>query len=619
MATPTSAGLSKPDPSLGDGGLSPEHLNRKLVYAGFATVVLLSVLLAIARPTQALDNKAFDFLATLLSEHFPKRVPPEVVIVGIDEASFEAFPEPVAMWHRHLGKFLSAMAVARPKVVGIDVVLPTRSYDDLMPGLDGALLQGLLAAQKSTAVVIGQTIDERGNPRKIHAPFAAAGGQIKPGYVLLPEDSDGVIRRFSEHLGPDGAFVPTLPGQMARQLGAKPVAGWLDYRLGPQKSYIPLQQLVRWVDEGEDEKLRATFSGRVVMIGGVTLFEDRKRQPLNLVGWEADNALRVPGVLIHAQALRSIMADGLIQPAPGAAVAAAIGAACLLWFAPVSSGALFVALPLIVFALFALSGWLLWQGVHMPIATVALAATFALGGRWLLDSLLQMRERRMLRSVFGGYVSPQVMEEVLAGRLTEDLEGTLRTVCVMFADVRGFTTISANTAPQDVLRLLNRYFERVTAAVHAEGGTLNSIMGDGFMAIFGAPVTFADPVTPAFEAAKRILAFMPALNAELAAEGKPPLSVGIGLHVGEAIVGHVGSRDRHDYSAIGDTTNTASRLEGLTKEAGLPLVCSEAVFRALGAPAGFVDLGEREIRGRAPMHLYGWPSNMLTGPEGFAS
>ena len=126
------------------------------------------------------------------------------------------------------------------------------------------------------------------------------------------------------------------------------------------------------------------------------------------------------------------------------------------------------------------------------------------------------------------------------------------------------------------------------------------------MAIFGAPKSLENPSVLAFAAARRILAMLPELNAELAAEGKAALSIGIGLNVGEAVIGHVGSKTRHDYSAIGDTTNAASRLEGLTKEVGMPLVCSQAVFEALGRPQGFVALGERAIRGRSPMVLYGW-------------
>ena len=141
---------------------------------------------------------------------------------------------------------------------------------------------------------------------------------------------------------------------------------------------------------------------------------------------------------------------------------------------------------------------------------------------------------------------------------------------------------------------------------HDQGGTISCFMGDGIMAIFGAPKTAARPSTAAFDSARATLTALERLNSELLAEGKTPLAIGIGLHVGEAIVGHLGSKARHDYSAIGDTTNVASRIEGLTKELGYPIVCSQAVISELAQPDGFVDLGLQAIKGHSPVHVWGW-------------
>lgn len=182
-----------------------------------AITALLGVVLILTntRLGDWLESPVLDAGHRVLSQYFPKASRHEVVLVGIDEASFRAFPEPPALWHRHLGKFMGAMAQARPAVVGVDVVLPTRSYDELVPGLDATLMVGLVRAARASTVVLGRTIEERGAPRLIHAPFQAAVAGV-PGYVLLAEDTDGVIRRFSEHLGADGVALPTLPGQMAR-------------------------------------------------------------------------------------------------------------------------------------------------------------------------------------------------------------------------------------------------------------------------------------------------------------------------------------------------------------------------------------------------------------------
>ena len=128
------------------------------------------------------------------------------------------------------------------------------------------------------------------------------------------------------------------------------------------------------------------------------------------------------------------------------------------------------------------------------------------------------------------------------------------------------------------------------------------------MAFFGAPKELADPCEPAFAAAREILARLAVLNQALAAEGISPLEIGIGLHVGDAVVGHIGSAQRHEYTAIGDTVNVASRLEGVTKEVGFPLVCSRAVAEALGGDGknGLLALGARPIKGHAPVEVFGW-------------
>jgi adenylate cyclase len=238
------------------------------------------------------------------------------------------------------------------------------------------------------------------------------------------------------------------------------------------------------------------------------------------------------------------------------------------------------------------------------MATVAMA----LLGRWLLEALHQLRERARMRSAFSGYVSPAVMDEILQGKLDPALGGKVGKICVMFADVRGFTTFSETMLPAQVIALLNRYFDLVMTVIHAEGGTINSIMGDGLMAIFGAPKEMAHPCERAFAAARGMVAAVATLNAQLRAEGKSEIAIGIGLHYGEAVIGHVGSEARHDYSAIGDTVNLASRVEGLTRAIGHPVACTDAVLRELPEPdaRAFVSAGMQNVKGRSAVLVHGW-------------
>jgi class 3 adenylate cyclase len=208
--------------------------------------------------------------------------------------------------------------------------------------------------------------------------------------------------------------------------------------------------------------------------------------------------------------------------------------------------------------------------------------------------------------VFGGYVSPSVLQEILAGRLNPELAGERVNLCVLFSDIRGFTTLSEGRDPEYVIGLLNRYFEQMAPPIHAHGGAVISYMGDGIMAHFGHPAALDNPCLAAFEASKDMLEALKALNREFEAEGLPVLKIGIGLHMGPAVVGHIGSRERHEYTAIGDTVNVASRVEGLTKEAGVPLLVTAAVAALLPDSLGLVPMGEKPIKGRSAMAVFGW-------------
>ncbi len=131
-------------------------------------------------------------------------------------------------------------------------------------------------------------------------------------------------------------------------------------------------------------------------------------------------------------------------------------------------------------------------------------------------------------------------------------------------------------------------------------------MGDGLMAFFGAPNPLENPSRAAFAAAQEMFQRLEALNSRLQTDGVEPIEIGIGLNTGHAIVGHVGARTRHEYTATGDVVNVAARLEGLTKEIGYPLLCSESVKEQLGEDVGLVPLGTHKIKGHTSMIVYGW-------------
>lgn len=589
-------------------------LPERWKWYGLGAVLLLAVLPALTGLFAVSDMKLLDLQFRLLRRHFPASAP-EVVVVGIDDATVERMPEPLALWHPHLGRLLGGIARARPAAIGVDIILPDRSFDAIVAGYDRALLAGIIEARRLAPLVFGLTIGPTGATRPVYPPFLSAAGREAAGYALWRLDADGSVRWFDEYLGVEGHAVATLSGQMARMMKLNPGRGLIDFSRGPAFDYLPFHEVLAWIEAGDADRLARHFAGKPVMIGSVTLFEDRQLQPVSLFAREPDNR-RVPGVLVHAQVLRSILGGTLIQPLPAwlaPALALLLG---LLWLWPLKPLQALLGTAVLAAAAFGGATLLQRMGYFLPVTGLVASAAAGMVGRSLAEQAANAVERLRLRRAFGAYVSPQIMDEIVGGRLSGSLGGDRRRLCVLFADIRDFTTRSETLPPEDVIALLNRYFEEVTGAIHGHDGTVDKFIGDGIMAFFGAPKTLENPSAAAVAAAQEMLARLAGLNEALTKEGLAPIRIGIGLHAGDAIVGHVGSAARHEYTAIGDTVNLASRIESLTKEVGYPLVCSEEVHRALDSADGFDNLGAKPVKGHTPVVVYGWPARAASAENG---
>jgi adenylate cyclase len=209
-------------------------------------------------------------------------------------------------------------------------------------------------------------------------------------------------------------------------------------------------------------------------------------------------------------------------------------------------------------------------------------------------SLCTVQERDQAVRIFGQYVSPQIAEKLLHQPV--ELGGELRNVCVMFLDIRNFSSYAASERPETVMAYLNTLFGFMIDVVNEHRGIVNKFLGDGFMAVFGAPIDDAERCAHGVNASMEILERLDQLNAA----GKiHPTRVGIGLHVGEAVTGNVGSSERKEYAIIGDVVNMASRLEQATKEFQARLLISEPVRQSLDAVMADVeDLGPVALKGQ---------------------
>lgn len=208
-----------------------------------------------------------------------------------------------------------------------------------------------------------------------------------------------------------------------------------------------------------------------------------------------------------------------------------------------------------------------------------------------------LRERDRIRSIFGRYVSKDVAETLLKD--SQGLAGENRDIAVLFADIRDFSKLSLQMTPEQIVSMLNDYFSRMTAVIQTFGGSVDKFIGDGVLALFGAPAKLDNPAEKALRAAVRMRDSVTVFNAERKMKDLPQIQIGICVAYGPAVVGTVGSEDRAEYTAIGPTVNLASRLEGLNKRLGTTIIVSRETRDKLGPAFTFKEHGEHQVRGWA--------------------
>jgi adenylate cyclase len=257
---------------------------------------------------------------------------------------------------------------------------------------------------------------------------------------------------------------------------------------------------------------------------------------------------------------------------------------------------------------FALAAWLLPLGgaeaeadhtyLYYISRSIVLLGTGIVAGivagslrRQFANSVTAAAARDRVTNLFGQHVSPAVVDRLLATQF--DPPSEMRSVCVLFLDIRGFTAMSRTRSAIETVALLNDFFAAMVTIVDRHHGIINKFLGDGFLALFGAPLADPSAASDALDAARAMLEAVDDWNRE---RPQQALRVGIGIHVGEAVTGTVGSPQRKEYTVIGDTVNLAARLEQLTKETASQLLISDSVHAAV-TPAGATDLGPIAVRG----------------------
>lgn len=241
------------------------------------------------------------------------------------------------------------------------------------------------------------------------------------------------------------------------------------------------------------------------------------------------------------------------------------------------------------------------EGMKLPVAilsTVVLTAT-TVAAVYSLASMLRLHQESVVKSRLQRFLAPELVDEVVRnpGLLEQRTERRMGTV--LFTDIRGFTTLSEQCAPEQMVAVLNRAFDEMAEAVLERHGMVDKFIGDAMMAVFGVPVAGEDHADRALAAALSIRERMASLNEALASEGLEPLGFGIGLHSGPLVVGAIGARQRQDYTVIGDTVNVASRVEGLTRSYAADILLTRETRAHLRDDAAVVQVGRTAVKGRA--------------------
>jgi adenylate cyclase len=314
-----------------------------------------------------------------------------------------------------------------------------------------------------------------------------------------------------------------------------------------------------------------------------------------------------PGVELHATALDNLLrGDALRAPdweLPLAAVAAVLATAAV--FALPGVVAPVVALLVLLAAGVASALWAWTALVAVPLAAPLLAGGASAGGAFLWRLVVEGKQKRALGRAFRSYLAPDVLREILRDPDAVRLGGEEREVTLLFTDLQGFTGFAERARPEELVAFLGDYFTRMCAPILAERGVIDKFIGDAIMAFFGAPIAVPHSGRAAVRAALAALETSARIGDELAARGLPRVETRIGIHSGRAVVGNMGSAERFDYTAIGDTVNLASRLEGANKAFGTHCLVSETAWAMVGDEVLGREVGRIGVAGRAaPVRVF---------------
>ena len=586
---------------------------RVAMFLGLGAI--LSALWVVAYLTDAFRDLELDTVDTRFEIRGDRDPPKDLIVVKVDDVTFQDLDRRWPFPRRIHGRAVSHIAADDPRAIVFDVQFTERtSFND-----EFALLAALDKAHGKTVLATTE-VNRRGETKILGGDKVLKEVGARPGNGVLLPDPGGVERRVPYSVD----RLKTLAVVGTEVASGKPVSrdgfdeehdtAWIDY-YGPPGTI----RSVSFSKVVEGKTPPGTFKDKLVVVGpSAPSLQDV--HPTSTTG--SDELMA--GAEIQATALDTVRRGLPLQSAPAwldvllIVVLGMLAPLASVRLSPLRSiaVALVGAVLFTVAVQFAFNSGTILAFVY-PLGALVLTTVGALAVHYVTTAF----ERERVRDLFARFVPENVVDDVLA-RTDEGLRigGVQRDGTVMFTDLRGFTSFAESLPPERVIEVLNHYLSGMSDTILNHGGTLVAYMGDGIMAVFGAPIEQDDHADRALRAAREMLwERLPAFNGWIQSEGLGEgFRMGIGLNSGNVMSGNVGSERRLEYTAIGDTTNTASRIEGMTKGTPHQLFVADATRSRLREPVpDLVRVGEFEVRGRtAKVTLWSLPDEPVPGSEG---
>jgi len=557
--------------------------------------------------------------------------PPEnIVILAIDDSSLKQgefydpkkrpYLEPLrhTPWKRIVyAQVIDKLLQAGARVVAVDVLFTTPSAygiaDDqaLQAVLSKYQERVILAANFSASQTTEAGIEQLETPADIFDLHPQT-----PAYVNFFPDVDGNVRSLPQG-APEG--LPDLlsfaeASLQSAQIDFPKPTGEMIYFYGGGETWLNYRQQIPFYYVIEPANWQSTilkggefFKDKIVLIGS-TAPSQQDIQP-SAVG-------RMPGVEIHANAIATLMHNMSIREGIPNHIARGLFVFALILL--VSAGLLLIRRPLVqlgttLLTVMLLGGISYTSFIFGRIALPAVLPMLGVAGSGItlltVEAITSQLEKLNFKRTLERYVAGPIVQQIV--NQPEDyramMQGKTIKAAVLFSDIRGFTTISSNLPPQELVAQLNEYLGKMVDVILAQKGTIDKFIGDAIMAEFGSPVSSGakEDAMNAIRAALGMRQALAELRAVWQKEGKIPFANGIGINYGEFTVGNIGSPRRLEYAVIGDTVNVASRVEGMTKELGTDIAITDALYQLVKDEVEVIDCGDHQLKGRVgAVHLY---------------